>query len=139
MCSLCAQVHCPVTGERGRAAPKLPALDTLTFAAYSAERAAAQGEPFPERDALVLGALGLCGEAGEVAEPIKKHLYHGKPLDREKLLNELGDVLWYVNYTARALGFSLAQVADANNRKLRARYPQGFSVEAAQAAGKGEG
>lgn len=39
--------------------------------------------------------LGLCGEAGEVADIVKKHLGHGHPLDRDKLIEELGDLLWY--------------------------------------------
>ena len=74
-------------------------------------------------------ALGLCGEAGEVAELLKKHLYHGHPLDREKLRNELGDVLWYVATLASDLGIPLSDVASANVDKLRRRYPEGFSVE----------
>ena len=74
--------------------------------------------------------LGLCGEAGEVAELLKKHLYHGHPLDREKLRNELGDVLWYVATLASDLGIPLSDVASANVDKLRKRYPDGFSAEA---------
>jgi len=74
-------------------------------------------------------ALGLCGEAGEVAELLKKHLYHGHPLDREKLRNELGDVLWYVATLASDLGIPLSDVASGNVDKLRRRYPEGFSVE----------
>jgi NTP pyrophosphatase (non-canonical NTP hydrolase) len=73
--------------------------------------------------------LGLCGEAGEVAELLKKHLYHGHPLDREKLRNELGDVLWYVATLASDFGISLSDVASANVDKLRRRYPEGFSME----------
>jgi NTP pyrophosphatase (non-canonical NTP hydrolase) len=74
-------------------------------------------------------ALGLCGEAGEVAELVKKHLYHGHPLDKEKLRNELGDVLWYVATMASDFGIPLSDVASANVDKLRRRYPDGFSVE----------
>lgn len=40
-------------------------------------------------------ALGLIGETGEVADIVKKHLWHGKPLDREHFIEELGDVAWY--------------------------------------------
>lgn len=78
-------------------------------------------------------ALGLAGEAGETAELIKKHLYHGAPLDKEKLRKELGDVLWYVAMLARNAGLTLSDVALGNVAKLRARYPDGFSVAASAA------
>jgi NTP pyrophosphatase (non-canonical NTP hydrolase) len=74
-------------------------------------------------------ALGLTGESGEVAEIVKKAFYHGHPLDREALHNELGDVLWYLAVMADGLGFSLGDIAHANVAKLCARYPDGFSEE----------
>lgn len=81
------------------------------------------------RDALCNGALGLVGEAGEVAELVKKHLFHGHALDRQALMAELGDVLWYVARLAAALGISLGDVAALNLDKLQRRYPNGFSHE----------
>lgn len=51
--------------------------------------------------------LGLIGELGEVSEPLKKHLYGGKELDRSKLLKEMGDVVWYVFAIAEASGIEL--------------------------------
>lgn len=63
---------------------------------------------------------------------IKKHIGHGHPLDRERLLRELGDVLWYVSAIAGALGFTLEEVARANVAKLRARYPDGFDPARSQ-------
>ena len=74
-------------------------------------------------------ALGLCGEAGEAAEIVKKHMGHGHDLDVDNLAKELGDVLWYVAALATALDVNLSQVAQANVAKLRARYPDGFSEE----------
>lgn len=74
-------------------------------------------------------ALGLTGEAGEVADEVKKIVGHGHGLNREKLSAELGDVLWYVAVLADQLGVSLNQIAAENIKKLRARYPQGFSTE----------
>lgn len=70
--------------------------------------------------------LGIAGEAGEVADLIKKHLGHGHDLDWPKLREELGDVLWYVACLADRLGLSLSEVADANVEKLKRRYPDGF-------------
>lgn len=84
-------------------------------------------------DRLANFALGLAGEAGETAELVKKHLYHGAPLDREQLRKELGDVLWYVATLAHAAGLNLGDVALGNVEKLRKRYPEGFSVAASAA------
>jgi len=78
---------------------------------------------------LAMVALGIAGEAGEVAEIVKKHLFHGHPLDNEKLRKELGDVLWYLAAVATVQGIDLQDVADANVEKLRARYPNGFNAE----------
>lgn len=79
-----------------------------------------------DRNERAAYALGLAGEAGEVVDLLKKHWGHNKPLDRDSLRLELGDVLWYVTALARQFGFTLEEVADANNQKLQARYPAGF-------------
>jgi NTP pyrophosphatase (non-canonical NTP hydrolase) len=78
------------------------------------------------RDRLLLGSIGLCGEAGEVAERVKKHVFHGEPLERQALILELGDVLWYLTHLASDLNASLEDVASANVEKLSRRYPGGF-------------
>jgi NTP pyrophosphatase (non-canonical NTP hydrolase) len=77
-----------------------------------------------------MGAMGLCGEAGEACDLIKKHIFNGHKLDRLKLSSELGDVLWYLAVTADALGIDLAWIAEQNLAKLAARYPNGYSDEA---------
>lgn len=79
-------------------------------------------------------ALGLAGEAGEFADLVKKAIYHeaGPPLD--KMLKELGDVLWYAAFAANALGMSLERVIEMNVTKLRDRYKTGtFTVAEFQA------
>lgn len=83
-------------------------------------------------DAMVWG-LGLTGEAGEVADLLKKGIGHGHGVDVDKLKKELGDVLWYIGALAHAYGLSLDDVAWANVSKLKARYPEGFTVEASKA------
>lgn len=84
----------------------------------------------PCENQLATFALGVAGEAGEVADLVKKHIGHGHPLDVEKLKLELGDVLWYVAGLATLLGVTLSEVASANIAKLEKRYPNGFSTEA---------
>jgi NTP pyrophosphatase (non-canonical NTP hydrolase) len=78
---------------------------------------------------LLNAALGLCGEAGEFADSIKKAEFHGHPLDCPDLEKELGDVLWYVAQACEALGLELSTVMQTNIEKLRRRYPDGFSSE----------
>lgn len=74
-------------------------------------------------------ALGLNGEAGEVADHIKKGIFHGHEMNRHELAKELGDVLWYVANLATLAGFTLEQIATMNVQKLMNRYPAGFDKE----------
>lgn len=70
--------------------------------------------------------LGIAGEAGEFADLMKKDIFHGVPASRDKILKELGDILYYVTVAGYEHGFNLAHIAQTNNEKLAARYPQGF-------------
>ena len=74
------------------------------------------------------GVFGLNGEAGECIDILKKHSFQGHKLDKEKLLDELGDVLWYIVETAVGIDTTLEEVAQHNIAKLRARYPAGFDT-----------
>lgn len=82
-----------------------------------------------KKDVLINGVMGLCGEAGEAIDIVKKHLAQGHVLDREALIKELGDVAWYLAETAYALDVPLEEVCQRNIDKLRTRYPEGFSAE----------
>ena len=77
---------------------------------------------------LLNGALGLCGESGEVADLVKKHRFHGVTLDEEKLRKELGDVLWYVAQICDSRGWKMGDVMAGNIEKLKARWPEGFQT-----------
>lgn len=81
---------------------------------------------------LINGALGLCGESGEVADMLKKAQFQGHQLDKEHLAKELGDIAWYLAITAQALGYDLETILLMNVAKLRARYPQGFDADRSQ-------
>ena len=82
-----------------------------------------------KKDVLINGVMGLCGESGEAIDIVKKHLAQGHPLDKEKLVKELGDIAWYLAETAYALDVPLSQVFEGNIEKLRQRYPEGFDTE----------
>ncbi len=82
-----------------------------------------------KKDVLINSVMGLCGESGEAIDIVKKHLHQGHPLDKEKLLKELGDIAWYLAEAAYALDVPLDQVLEGNIAKLKARYPEGFDTE----------
>ena len=81
---------------------------------------------YPKKYETIYPALGLCGEAGEVAEKIKKSIrdgldYHEEKQFKKDLTKELGDVLWYVAALANDLDISLNDVAEKNVQKLASR------------------
>lgn len=78
---------------------------------------------------LTDGVMGLCGESGECIDLVKKFLFQGHELDRDKLAEELGDVAWYLAVTAYAIGCPLDDVFRMNIDKLRKRYPKGFTPD----------
>lgn len=73
--------------------------------------------------------LGIAGEAGEVADLIKKAVFHGHDIPKDEVKKELGDVLWYLSRIASLAGLTLDEVATGNIDKLMKRYPEGFSTE----------
>lgn len=76
-------------------------------------------------NAIVYPTLGLTGEAGEVAEKIKKTLRDKNGVfddeTKKEILKEIGDVLWYANALCRDLGFTLEQAMELNIEKLESR------------------
>ena len=87
------------------------------------------------REKLSLGGLGVAGEAGEVADLIKKVLHHSVNIHdvRGQLVKEMGDVYWYLEFLGAALEVTTEQVIAANVAKLRARHPNGWTPESQQA------
>ena len=82
------------------------------------------------RASMIMAALGLAGEAGEVADLMKKAVFHKHKYNPDKLHEELGDVQWYVARFASAAKFNLNDIMKKNIEKLQARYKGGFSHEA---------
>lgn len=81
---------------------------------------------------LLNALMGLNGEAGEAIEVLKKTLFQEHAFDKEKLIKELGDCLWYIAEGAVALGVTLEDICKANLLKLLIRYPEGFSGQASR-------
>ena len=74
-------------------------------------------------------AMGLAGESGEVIDLLKKHVWQGKELDINDLIEEIGDVLWYVANLCNVNNISMKECMKSNVEKLKVRYPQGFSIK----------
>jgi NTP pyrophosphatase (non-canonical NTP hydrolase) len=74
--------------------------------------------------------MGIAGESGEIADFVKKAVWHKHPWDHEKLAYELGDLMFYISRLANVIGYSLDEIAVMNIKKLYRRYPDGFSPEA---------
>lgn len=102
--------------------------DPLTLDEYQRMAMITLNPDLSKKDVLINGVMGLCGEAGEAIDLVKKHLAQGHELNRDALIKELGDVAWYLAETARALDVSLEEVCQRNLDKLRQRYPEGFSA-----------
>lgn len=66
------------------------------------------------------------GEAGELFDAVKKYVIYGKPLDRENIVEELGDLEFYMEGLRDSMGITREEVIEANQRKLAKRYGENF-------------
>ena len=81
-------------------------------------------------------ALGIATEGGEFTTEVKRAVIYGReitPEMREHMIEELGDLMWYVALAAEHLGVNLGGIARENIEKLQKRFPQAYSNEAAEA------
>ena len=77
---------------------------------------------------LLTASVGMCAEAGEFTEVVKKIIFQGKPVNEENMFHlkrELGDIMWYVAQACMGLGVSLDEIIEMNVEKLASRYPDG--------------
>lgn len=92
-------------------------------------RAAMRTAPELDRQQMLIeAALGLTGEAGEVADLVKKANYQRHILDKDAIMKELGDVAWYIALACQGLGVTMQEVFQMNVDKLKKRYPDGFDA-----------
>lgn len=97
-------------------------LDRLTHAG-------SRGNALSDEESLqVLHAtMGINTESGEIMDVVKRYLIYGKPIDRTNVIEEVGDMFWYLALLARALGFTFEDAKARNIAKLKARYPEKFT------------
>lgn len=95
------------------------------------QREAAQTIPLGfDGDTMIDNAVyGLCGEVGECVDRLKKVKFQGHPQDKEHLVYEMGDILWYLAEMATGAGLTLEEVAEKNILKLRKRYGDSFNSD----------
>lgn len=100
----------------------------MDFKEYQKESSRTRNKSIPQHQELLNYGLGLGGEVGELLNLVKKRQFHGSDNDENlaKILDEAGDVLWYLAGILEILGFSLDDVAEFNINKLKMRYPEGF-------------
>lgn len=78
---------------------------------------------------VVWNALGLAGKAGDVAELVKKGVFHRERMDPAKLEKELGDMLWYAAAICNSLGLDLGEIMQANLERLKTNRRNEFAFE----------
>ena len=110
----------------------------MTILEYQALAARTSNKELTKDEHLLNGVLGLNGEAGELADLVKKHRFQGHKQDIEHIAKELGDICWYVAETATAIGYDLETIMKMNIEKLRQRYPDGFDPQRSQHRAKGD-
>lgn len=82
-----------------------------------------------EEQQLANAAMGMCGELGEVEDILKKHQFQGHELDHDHLIEELGDLVYYITLLMCLVDYNMADTMFNNMDKLMRRYPNGFSAE----------
>lgn len=87
----------------------------------------------PNVSPMMNALLGLAGESGGVCDYMKKVLFHDEEFDKDVLVAELGDLLWYVNLLLSSIEVDWSEVFEKNIKKLSKRYPElTFSAERAK-------
>jgi NTP pyrophosphatase (non-canonical NTP hydrolase) len=86
----------------------------------------------PGKADLWHGATGVSGEAGELLDCVKKHVVYGQPLNLENLIEELGDIEFYLQAIRNAVSIPRDYIIKKNVEKLKARYPVEYTDAAAK-------
>ena len=100
-----------------------------------------EGQGFPT-ERLLTASVGMCAEAGEFTEVVKKIIFQGKPVTEENMFHlkrELGDIMWYVAQACIGMNISIDEILQMNVDKLASRYPDGsFDVHYSENRAEGD-
>jgi len=99
----------------------------MTFDEYQQAALRTVNPSLDERDRLLDAGAGLAEEAAEVLGLVRKGVFQQKEIGTERMVEELGDVLWCLAITAHTLGIPLSRIAEHNQEKLQKRHPEGWS------------
>ena len=89
-------------------------------------------KPTPSQCELLHAAIGIAGEAGELLDAVRKHVFDGQPLDGDNIIEELGDLCFYLEAAMQAIKMKRADIEELNMAKLFERYKDGYSDQQAQ-------
>ena len=89
-------------------------------------------KPTANQCELLHAAIGIAGEAGELLDAVRKHVFDGQPLDEDNVIEELGDLCFYIEAACQAIKMKRADIEELNMAKLCERYKDGYSDQAAQ-------
>jgi NTP pyrophosphatase (non-canonical NTP hydrolase) len=81
--------------------------------------------------AIEHAVMGIVSEAGELMDAVKKTKIYGKELDKVNLMEEAGDIMWYLAVLADELDITFEEIWEKNINKLQKRYPEKFSIDKA--------
>lgn len=102
----------------------------MTFDEYQQAALRTLNPSLDGRDRLLDASAGLAEEAAEVLGLVRKKTFQSREVERDRLVEELGDVLWCLSVTADSLGIRLSEIAVRNQEKLAKRHPSGFKAPA---------
>ena len=100
----------------------------MTFDDYQRAALRTLNPSLDARDRLLDASAGLAEEAAEVLGLVRKKVFQSRDVDRDRFVEELGDVLWCLSVTADSLGIRMSEVAERNQEKLARRHPDGFKA-----------
>ena len=89
-------------------------------------------KPTPEQCELLHAAIGIAGEAGELLDAVRKHVFDGQPLDEDNIIEELGDLCFYIEAACQSIKMKRDDIEELNMAKLFERYKDGYSDQQAQ-------
>ena len=85
----------------------------------------------PSQCELLHAAIGLAGEAGELLDAVRKHVFDGQPLDRENCIEEMGDLGFFYEAFLQIIGVTREEIEQRNTAKLSKRYEGGYTDQQA--------